>query len=365
MDKKILLVGNSEIVVYKFRKEIIERFVEKGYDVAVAFPVLKNDKKQYFDSIGVRYYDLKIDRRGKNPFKDLVLIRDLRGILEDFSPNIVLSYTIKPNLYLAYLQKKFRYQFFPTITGFGTAINNGGFLAETIFFLYSHLFKNARYVFVQNDYAKELLEKKTRIRTSKIIVLPGSGVNVSEFKYMEPSNSKVTTFLYLGRIMEEKGFNNLIDAAKYFENDENVKFLAMGFVEEMYKEKISKCVFENLEIIPYSENVKKIIQESTAIIHPSYHEGMSNVLLEAASIGRPIIASKIPGCQEIVDIGKNGFLFEVRNSEMLIESIKQFLRLNPDQVKEMGKYGRRKVEKEFSRDLVFDLVNARIEEDLC
>lgn len=362
--RKILLVGNSEIVIYKFRKEIIEGFVKEGYEVAVAFPVLKNDKREYFDSIGVKYYDVKIDRRGKNPFKDFILIKDFKKILEDFSPNIVLSYTIKPNLYLAYLQKKYRYNFFPTITGFGTAINNGGFLAETIFHLYSHFFKNAQCVFVQNESAKTQLINKTKIKNTKIVVTPGSGVNVDEFQYMEPDNSNVTTFLYLGRIMKEKGFSNLIDAAKHFENYENIKFLAMGFVEENYKDTISNYVFKNLEIIPYSENVKQVIKQSTAIIHPSFHEGMSNVLLEAASMGRPIIASKIPGCQEIVDVGKNGFLFEAKNSEMLIDSINEFLCLNPSQVREMGLYGRRKVEKEFSRNIVFEVVNARIEDSL-
>lgn len=362
MRKRILLVGNSEIVIYKFRKEIVEQLIRNGHEVAVAFPTIKKNYGNYFQSIGCKYYDIEIDRRGTNPFKDINLIHSLSKIVKEYKPTDVLSYTIKPNLYLSLILYNKKCNFFPTITGFGSALENNGLLSNILFKSYKIIGKVATLVYVQNSDARKVLLNRNVVNDKKIRVLPGSGVNLNEFKQHDLIDSKSVTFLFLGRIMKDKGIYELIAATEMLvENYPNCIVKAIGFNDDPDLLSFIENSNSPIEFIDFIEDVKSEIHFSSCVVLPSYHEGMSNVLLEAAAMGRPLIASDIPGCREIVYNEKNGFLVQPKDVESLYLAMEKFVKLSFIERNNMANYSRQLAQDYFSRQIIVDTVIDNIE----
>lgn len=188
-------------------------------------------------------------------------------------------------------------------------------------------------------------------------LIPGSGVNLKSFQYQKyPEERDVINLVFIGRLMKNKGIEELFEAAKYFkESSEKVKFHVLGFFEDDLEETVEKLNNEGI-IVYHGEqsDVHPFLKESHAIIHPSYHEGLSNVLLEAAASGRPILASDIPGCRETFDEGITGYGFKAQSTESLIDTIEKFIDLPHEKKEKMGILGRQKIEREFDRQKVVD-----------
>jgi len=357
--KKIVILSNHHSYTYNFRKEIIQRLIGEGYKVYLVLPY--GEKIELLKEMGCEHIDLSLDRRGMNPFKDLKLILGYYKILNEVKPDAVLSYTIKPNIYGGIVCRLKKTPFFPNVTGLGTAVNNDGILHRLLMNLYKIAFKNAPCVFFQNKSNKDFfLDQAISLKKYKII--PGSGINISEFTYQEyPKDDGTIRFLFIGRIMKDKGIEELMDAAQQIkEKYRNIQFDALGFCEDEYKERIEFLQKKN--IITFHgvrDNVKEYIEKCNAVIHPTHHEGMSNVLLEASATGRPVLASNIPGCRETFDEEVSGYGFEVRNTSALVNTIEKFIKLPYEEKERMGKFGRIKIEREFDRERV---VNAYIDE---
>jgi glycosyltransferase involved in cell wall biosynthesis len=352
--KNILILSNHHSYTYNFRKELIKKLLDERYKVYVTFPY--GEKVEQLEKIGCKYIESPLDRRGMNPVKDLKLIKSYYSIINNLKPSIVLSYTIKPNIYGGIVCRMLKVPFIANITGLGTALENRGFFQKIIILLYKYAFKEAFCIFFQNEANKDFfMEKGIFLRRYKVI--PGSGINIDEFTYQEyPTNNNILKFLYIGRIMRDKGIEELIKAARRLKEDyKNIQFDALGFCEDEYKEKVKLLEKDNIIIFHgVKDNVRKYLSECNAVINPTYHEGMSNVLLEAAAIGRPVLASNIPGCREIFDEGVSGLGFDAKNVDSLIDTIKKFIKLSPDKKKDMGIAGRKKVENEFNRKIVVD-----------
>lgn len=358
--KKIVILSNHHSYTYNFRKEIIRKLIDDNYKVYIVLPY--GEKVELLKEMGCEFIDLPLDRRGINPITDLKLLLSYYKILKKIKPDVVLSYTIKPNLYGGLACRLMNIPFLPNVTGLGTAIENKGPVQFVLLKLYKLAFKKASCIFFQNQQNHDFF-RKHKITIPNYRVIPGSGINLDEYPLMEyPSESGNVRILFIGRIMRDKGIEELIEAAKTLKsNNVKVDFEAVGFYEDNYIDKIKKL--DKLNVIKFhgpTNNVKKYIEESHAVILPSYHEGMSNVLLEAASMGRPILASSIPGCIETFDEGITGFGFEPKSVISIAQAIYNFLDLSYEQKKDMGLLGNKKVTSEFDRMKVVEMYMERV-----
>ncbi|TCT12859.1 galacturonosyltransferase [Natranaerovirga pectinivora] len=348
---KILVLANNDIGLYKFRKELIEELL-KGNDVYISLPEGEYVKKLI--DLGCRFIDTKISRRGTNPITDFKLMIRYKKILKKIKPDVVLTYTIKPNIYGGMMCRLAKTSYIPNVTGLGTAVGNSGVLQSITIALYKLAFKNACCVFFQNKENAEFINGKGIIK-GKQKIIPGSGVNLDYYDVLDYPEEENINFLFISRVMKQKGIDQYLDAAKYItEKYSNTKFHILGFCEEAYEKKLKDM--HDRGIIQYhgmQSDVRKFYKVSHCTIHPTYYpEGMSNVLLESAACGRPIITTNRSGCREIVEDGINGYVVEQQNSQDLIEKIEDFLKLSYEEKKVMGLSGRAKVEKEFDRQIV-------------
>lgn len=353
-NKRILILSNHHSYTYNFRKEIIQRLLKEGYEVHIALPYGK--KVDLLVEMGCIYTEAPLDRRGMNPITDFKLIKSYYKLMRRVQPNIVLSYTIKPNIYGGIMCSVLNIPFIANVTGLGTAVGSGGILQKILIKFYKKAFQKAKCIFFQNESNKDFFINNG-ISMKRFKVIPGSGINLDEFSYQDYFKDDATIkFLFIGRIMKDKGIEELIEAAQKIKKMyKNVQFDALGFCEDEYKDRVK--VLQEKKIINFhgvKDNVREHLKKAQAVIHPTYHEGMSNVMLEAAATGRPVLASNIPGCKEIFDEGISGFGFEPRNSDSLTQAIIKFIELPVEKKEAMGQAGRKKVEKEFDRSIVVD-----------
>lgn len=358
---KIMILANFGMGLYKFRKELIERLVEDGHEIDVVMPF--DEYVPRLKALGCNMIDIPLERRGTNPFKDIKLVIDYIKVIKKQRPDMILTYTIKPNIYGGIACRILGVPRISNVTGLGTAVTSGGFTGKVALKLYKIGLKGAKCVFFQNEPNKELF-LDSGIYSGKTKVIPGSGVNLDYHKPEEfPSINSSIRFLFVGRIMKAKGVDELIVAAKAIRKKyDNVEFHMVGGMEDDYNLIIESAIEQN--IIKYhgvQDDVHSFIKDSHCTILPSYHEGMANVLLESAASGRPVIASRVAGCVETFDEGISGFSFTVKSSESLIEAIEKFLKLDYDSMNRMGLEGRIKMETEYDRNIV---VKSYIEEIL-
>lgn len=355
--KKILILANSAGGLYNFRCELITELINQGYDVYFAVPESTGNKKvKLLIDIGAEYIQTHMDRRGTNPFEDLKLIKKYKEIVENLHPDVILTYTIKPNIYGNYVASKFKIPVIMNITGLGSSFANGK-LKNIIKRMYKYACNKAEIVFFQNKSNHDFFIANNIIDETKARIIPGSGVNIKKFVPMEKTvTDDVIRFLFIGRIMKEKGIDEYLQASEILAKKySNIEFQIMGsFEEDYYIDKITAQTNEKIKYLGTSIDVRNQIKEVDCIVNPSYHEGMSNVLLEGAAMGKPLIASNIPGCREIVEDGYNGYLFNVKSVESLERKLTQFIELDKNQKELMGINSRKKVEREFNRKIVID-----------
>ncbi len=355
----MLILGNSDLGIYKFRKELIQALIDDGNEVTLSLPY--GDYISLLEKTGCIFHKTLIDRRGMNPYKDIQLLLQYNRLIREIKPDVVLTYTIKPNIYGGIICRWHHVRYIANVTGLGTAVEKGGFLSEILLFLYKAGLKSAWQVFFQNESNRNFFIEKKLVRKDKLI--PGSGVNLKEHCYEDyPAESEEIHFLYVGRIMRDKGVKELLDGIEELKkNYPNLYFsLAGGYDEEDFRGRIEKLV--ERDIVKYwgeQKDIHSLIKTCHALILPSYHEGLSNVLLEAAACGRPVLATNVPGCRETFEDGVSGIGFQPRSSEMLVAAVKKFLDLPYEEKRRMGKRGREKIEKEFDRQIV---INAYMEE---
>ena len=352
--KKVLILVNHDVVIYNFRLELVERLLEEGYEVYISSPY--GERIDDLVELGCKYIEATINRHGLNLLQEWKLLRYYKRIIKDVQPDIILSYTIKPNIYGALAAQSFGIPVLANITGLGTAVEKGGMKQKIFIGLYKIAFKKISKVFFQNTENHQFFIDHN-IAVGKHELLPGSGVNLEQFSLLKYPEEPPTEFVFISRIMKEKGIDQYLEAAKHIRNKyPNTRFHVLGFCEESYEERL-KSLHED-GIIQYhgmQRDIRKFLEVSHCTIHPTYYpEGMSNVLLESAASGRPIITTDRSGCREIVDDGINGYVIEQQNSNDLINKVERFLKLPYEKRKEMGLAGRVKVEKEFDRKIVMD-----------
>ena len=360
---KIMLISPKDNNFYNFRSELILKLVSLGYEVILVCPYGK--KIDYFTKRGCKFIDLMMDRRGKSVFNDLKLINNYRKILIQEKPDVVLTYTSKPSIYGGFVC---------SMMGIPYIVNNAGLMETKGLFdkfmkvLYWIGWRKASCMMYQNiherDVINKLLEYKVHYRD-----IPGSGVNLKQFQFTPyPNSLKPVVFNYVARIVDIKGINEFLACAEIIKKDyPDTYFVIYGdFDDDSYKIKVSEL--EKLGIVEYGGvkiDMKPYIEAAHAVIHPSYYEGMTNVVLEHSAMGRPCIGSDIPGVREGIDDGKTGFLFKVKNVDSMVVAVKKFIELPYEDKVKMGKAAREKMEKEFDRDIVTKIYEEEIGKILC
>lgn len=335
---------------------MLQELVLRGFEVFFAVPQLSEDSAvKMMEATGCQYVHTPMSRRGINPLEDLRLISRYQRVAQAVTPDIILTYTIKPNVYGNYVGNRLGVPAITNVTGIGSSLSSGK-LKYLVKRMYKYACDKASIVFFQNQGNLDFFLENNMVDPNKVRLIPGSGVNLDKFQPMKKTNKGdgITRFLYIGRIMKDKGIGEYLDAANRITKQyPNTEFQILGpFEEEQYK-----ALIENNPRVKYlgrSSDVREQIREVDCIVHPSYHEGMSNVLLEGAAMGKPLLASNIPGCKEIVDNGANGYLFEPKSVDSMVEKLHLFLELNDEERMEMGLASRRKVEEEFDRNLVVE-----------
>ena len=352
--KKILIFANDTTYTYNLRDSLIKCFIAKGFEVIVICECLKYNKEIH--ELGARIIELKMNRRSTNPFSDLTLLNKFRKIIKNEKPFVVLTYNIKPNVYGGLACRMTGTPYISNVTGLGTSINNPGLMQKFSMILYKAGIKKASCVMFQNEENKRFFqEKKLMKANAHTCLLPGSGVNLEKFSLQPyPNDNSPILFSIIGRIMKDKGTDELLEAIRYVKNKyPAVVFRMIGYFDDDYQTKVNAAVSEGLiEYVKEQENIKPYLQASWAVIQPSHHEGMSNVLLESAATGRPVIASDIPGCRETFDDNISGLAFPVGDAKALAERIIHFIELPYGIKLQMGRAGRVKMESHFDRNIV-------------
>lgn len=351
--KKTIIFCNSLVGLLSFRKELVEELVKNKCNVCVVAP--KHEYSEDLKKLKCDYVPIEMDLRGTNPVRDLKLIRDFKKIVKERKPDVVLTYTIKPNVYGGYVCGKMGIPYICNVTGLGTSLEKRGVLQTIALKLYRIGLKKAKCIFFQNKDNLDFMKEHGLVR-GKYKLVPGSGVNLEYHKLLEYPKDKIIRFFFISRILFEKGVEDYFEVARYIRSKyPNTEFHILGQCDsKKYKLKLSE--FEKEGIIIYHgpvKDVRKYHKISNCTIHPTFYpEGMSNVLLESCAAGRPIITTNRPGCKEIVDDGVNGYIVNCQDVAALKYKTELFVKLPLNEKKRMGLNGRRKVEEEFDRNIV-------------
>jgi len=350
---KILILANFDVGLYKFRKELIQEFLKRGDEVYISLPY-GNLVKPLIE-MGCHFIDTPLDRRGMNPIKDFGLYRNYRSILNKVKPDFVITYTIKPNIYGGIACRMSKVSYAINITGLGTTFQKENIVKKLVTFLYRSACKNAKVVFFENEENQETFIRNKIVSNEKSVKLNGAGVNLDEYAFTEyPPDDGTVRFLFVGRIMKEKGIDELLEAAKAIRAEyPNVYFELVGPMEDDYRKIIDDYSCKGIiRYHGYQEDVRPFIANCHCFVLPSYHEGMANTLLEAGAMGRPLIASDIAGCRETIREDYSGYLVEKGISDILIEALMKFLQLAYNSKVTMGYNSRKHIESTYDKNKV-------------
>lgn len=354
---KILVAINQSRVLYDFKKELVDALAGQGDKLVLSF--VEDFRAEYFRRPELEILPTPLDPRGARPDRDLRLYLFYRRILRRERPDLVLTFTIKPNVYCGLAAARARTPYLATISGLGSAVHSGGLLGILTSRMYRVGLRGATRVFCQNGAIEEWALRNCAAKESQIVRVPGSGVNLDRFHSLPyPSETGRINLLFIGRLMPDKGVVELIEAARRVRATRpNVRFQLLGAPEvgSDVARLVESAAFDGvIERLGYQLDVVPYLREASALLLPSWHEGMSNALLEAAASARPVIASDVPGCREIFVDGVTGFGHAPRDAASLAAALERFLALPREKREEMGRLGRQKIEAEFSRALVVD-----------
>jgi len=346
---KILILANSSKGLFGFRQELISELVKQNEVIAYT---PKNGSVEELEALQCLVNDLYMDRRGINPKNDLKLIIDLRKIIHREKPDLVITYTIKPNIYGGVVCRLKKIPYAVNITGLGTAFEGHGFLRKMVTAMYKFALKKAKTVFFENLGNMQIFLDEHIISKDQAVLLNGAGVNLERYSVLPYSeNTDTMRFLFMGRVMAEKGVIELFEAMRRLKKDGfNCTLDMLGSFDEDYEKKIKEAESEGwLKYHGYQFDVRPYIGNCHCFVLPSYHEGMANTNLECASCGRPVITSNIPGCKEAVIEGVSGMLCEPKNAESLYQAMKRMVQMSEEERKEMGLAGRKHMEDVFDK----------------
>ncbi len=336
MPKKILILSNHYITIYAFRRELVAELCARGHRVYISSP--HDERNGYFEKLGCTMIDTPMSRRGMNPAEDIRLVRQYKKMMTELKPDVIFSYTIKPNIYGAMASNSLGMKQVCNITGTGATFLKENLLSKLVRQLYRMSIRKCYKVFFQNTGDRDYFISHGMVKNNYDL-LPGSGVNLSQHSLTEMPGDEEIRFIYIRELIP------------------NTKFYIAGFTEEeKYRQLVEHyAAIGVVEDLGFQDDIDRWLRHCHCVILPSLGgEGVPNVLLEAAATGRPCIASDVNGSVDVVEDGVNGYIFRRGDAASLIEKTEQFLSLSHEEKRQMGLRGHEKVAREFDRKIVMD-----------
>ncbi|QQV78472.1 glycosyltransferase family 4 protein [Sphingomonas aliaeris] len=360
MRKTIVLSINSSWNLVNFRSNLIARLLSEGFDIVAISP---NDAHvTALAALGVRHVPIDVDPKGVSPVGDLTLALQYWRILRRLQPVAFLGWTIKPNVYGSLAAHVLGIPVINNISGLGTAFIKVNLLTRIVRRLYRTALSRSTTVFFQNREDRDLFVGQRLVPAAITKLLPGSGIDLAQFKPAAVSANpehQPLVFLMVARLLRDKGVIEFVEAARIVRTTHpDVEFHLLGFLDVENRTAISRSEVERWEaegVVRYlgaASDVRPHLARATAVVLPSYREGMPRSLLEAAAMARPLIATDVPGCTEIARAGENAILCRVRDAESLAEAMLSMVSLTHAEREEMGARGRAIAEREFDVSVV-------------
>jgi len=364
--EKIVMSINASWNIFNFRKDLIGAFQHAGYRVTALAP--EDEYSQRLTEWGVDFRPIRIDQKGMSPLRDLRLLRDYRSALRALRPDVFLGYTIKPNIYGSLAAQSLGIPVINNVSGLGTAFLGSGLLTRVASALYRAAFKRSSTVFFQNKDDRALFLQKHLVAPRQARLLPGSGVDLAFFAPSDaPRAAGPFRFLFIGRLLWDKGVREFIDAARLVRRQfPEARFALLGFVDSANRTAVGRAELDSwvgeglVEYLGASDDVRPHILRADCVVLPSYREGLPRALLEGAAMAKPLIATDVPGCRDVVRQGENGLLCAVRDSNALARAMMQMISMTEAERAHIGRRGRAHVEANFDQRLVSELYLAAI-----
>lgn len=349
---RIALCANTAWNLANFRRPLIEALLQRGDQVTILAGA--DHSLASLERLGCEVDALALDAKGTNPVRDLMLQRQIYRLLEWRQPQVLLNYTIKPVIFGTRAASQLNIATINTITGLGTTFIKDNWITQIVERLYRDALPRSHRVFFQNSDDRAEFNRRDLLCDVPTQIVPGSGVDLDMFAPTPVPSSKPDTFMLIARILRDKGIEEFVEAARLLKAQyPDIRFQLLGPLGVANRTAISEAdvaawVKEGLvEYLGETDNVRPFIRQAHCVVLPSYREGMPRSLIEAAAMGRPIIATDVAGCREVVDHGSNGYLCSARNAQDLAAKIRQFIGLPHQQRHEMGQASRQLAEGKF------------------
>lgn len=363
---KVAIVLNTSWNIYNFRKSFVKALIDDGHEVHTIAPF--DNYTHYLLQAGCTHHSVRMDSRGANPLKDLGLIFELGLIYYKVKPDVVLHFTVKPNVYGTLAATLLGIPVINNVCGLGTVFLKKGMVSNIAKLLYKVSFRFPKKVFFQNPEDRELFVSQKLVSAKIVGEVPGSGINPALFTPSQEQKG-VFTFLLISRLIYDKGISEYIEAIKILRTKNvHARFLLLGAKDTEHKRGIPSETIDNwikeglVEYLGKTDDVRPYIDRVNCVVLPSYREGSPRSLMEAACMAKPLIATDVPGCRQVVDDGLTGMLCKVQDATDLAEKMMAMLETSVATRMQMGEAGRRKMEKEFSDSVVIEKYRATIRE---
>jgi len=351
----ILLAANSSWNLLNFRAPIITALIARNYAVSAAVP--EDSGVNALQALGVHVYPVPVDPHGQSPVADIRLLGSYFRLLRGTRPRAVLGFTAKPNIYGSMAAAQLGIPIINTISGLGTGFLSGRRLDRIISALYRLALRRSKRIFFHNSDDLELFVERRLATRSQCEVVPGSGVDLERFRPVDRAQRDVPTFLFIGRMLKDKGALEFAEAASIVRRSHDARFQMLGSLDDhpraVPRAALSRFESEgSIQLLGSADDVRPFIGQADCVVLPSYREGLPRVLLEASAMGKPVIATDVPGCREALDDGATGLLCAVRSSRSLADAMIRMAGMAPDEREAMGARGRQKAEQQFSQERV-------------
>jgi glycosyltransferase involved in cell wall biosynthesis len=357
--KKVLFVSSNAKSLYSFRGDLIKKIKKKGYQVSAIIPEPLSSDESELSKLNIKIFEIKLTNNRIKLFSEFFAFLKILFIIKNLKPDKIIAYTLKPIVFsgIANFFLKNKIEFYPIFTGLGSVFNSKEFkiilLSKFIKFLLIISLNKSKTIIFQNQDNYDYFNKNI-IKISNFRIVLGSGVNMESFKYFKNNNKKMI-FTMISRILKDKGVIEFIEAANIIKKKyPNVLFYLLGGIGKSFnsismkelKQKIKNNSVKYFGNIDSKDDIYKFLKETSVLILPSYHEGIPRSILEAMSVGRPIITTNAVGCKETVTEGLNGFKVPVKNISKLVEKINYFI-CNSEKINKMGQESNKIVKSKF------------------
>ena len=361
MAETVLISINASWNIINFRQGLVSALRDRGYRVVVVAP--EDEYSAQVRALGVEHIPLKMNKKGLSPAQDLLLLARYYKLLRSVKPDVFLGYTPKPNIYGSIACHLLGVPVINNVAGLGTAFIKEGWLAKLLTFMYLVAFRRSRTIFFQNRDDQDLFLSGGVVRAHQARLLPGSGIDLSRFRSgTAPQQAgRSFRFLLVARLLWDKGIGEYVEAARRLRDEApEVRCQLLGFADAENRTAITQRQVQTwveegvVDYLGHTADVRPFIAAADCVVLPSYREGLPRVLLEAAAMAKPLIATDVPGCRHLVQDGKNGFLCTVRDAQSLADTMLKMVRLPADERQRMGAFARSNVEEEFDERIVID-----------